>query len=246
MLKRIWIAGVSALVLSTSLHATPLSFWDTDGYKMVTNDEGVADGGFVDPGWGGQSFDAEYLFYKWDRTAGTVTIGLQTGFDVVTGKVVHGGRNYYAGDLALTFDRLPGKQFAVDFGLQTRDKNGNLVDTGSGTGIDAMGVYEVSSWNNNINFGASAPYAMNGGTLKALMTTTSGYDAVAASYFRTVTFEYADLGLSTAFNMDMHWTMSCGNDAIDGTAHIPVPGSLPLLGLGLALVAVLRKRSQRS
>ncbi|MBV1889658.1 MAG: PEP-CTERM sorting domain-containing protein [Gammaproteobacteria bacterium] len=51
------------------------------------------------------------------------------------------------------------------------------------------------------------------------------------------------LGWGDEFILDGHWTMSCGNDAIDGHVSVPEPATLPLLGLGF-LGFALRKRSK--
>jgi len=52
----IFIVLVSLFCIS-SANAAPLSFWSTQGWTMVDNDDGVGLNGFVDPGWGGQDFD---------------------------------------------------------------------------------------------------------------------------------------------------------------------------------------------
>ena len=44
---------------------------------------------------------------------------------------------------------------------------------------------------------------------------------------------------------DLHWTMSCGNDVLDLTvAPIPEPGTLFLLGPGLAALLAISKRKR--
>jgi hypothetical protein len=40
----------------------------------------------------------------------------------------------------------------------------------------------------------------------------------------------------------MHWGETCQNDVIEGATNVPLPGSLPLLGLGLGAMLVLRRR----
>lgn len=245
MFSRSALLGCIVAVASLGAQAAPLSYWQDNGYKVFADDEGVERNGYVNPGWGGQAFDAEYLFYKYSKADNTLSIGLQTGYDIVDGHHYTGGKNYYAGDLALSFSKRPGVEFAVDFGLLTKDYNGeDLVDAGTGTGVDAAGVYQVSSWNNDIYFSESAPFAMNGGTKVAdLVENVAGYDSAAKSYFRTVTFDYSELGFVEGFDFSAHWTMSCGNDVVAGTAHVPNPGSLPLMLLGLFAGAyVYRKK----
>ncbi len=239
------LPAVMLLSLSTGVQAAPLSYWEDNGFRMIADDDGVGDHGFVNPGWGGQDFDAEYLFYNYDKTTSMLTIGLQTGFDLVDGHIQWHGHDYYAGDLVMTFDKLAGREFAVDFGLLTRDSEGDLVDAGTGTGIDAAGVYEVSNWNNDITYTSSGPFAMDGGTFVTAVNSVVGYDVLADSYYRTVTFDYSELGLQPGFNFTAHWTMSCGNDLILGTGHVPVPGGLVLLSLGLVAFAWARRQTIR-
>lgn len=236
---------ITTLLFVSGVQAAPLSYWGDNGYQMIASDDGVGDRGFVNPGWGGQDFDAEYLFYRYDKDAGTLTLGLQTGFDLVDGHVRWRGHDFYAGDLVMTFDQLSGQQFAIDFGLYTRDSEGDEVDAGTGTGVDAAGVYQVSNWNNDINYTDSGPFAMDDGVFLASVNSTVGYDLFADSYYRTVTFSYAELGLQTGFNFSAHWTMSCGNDVVAGTGYVPVPGGLPLLGLGLAVIVWARRQKNK-
>lgn len=63
----------------------------------------------------------------------------------------------------------------------------------------------------------------------------------------TLTFVFPNLpGQPTVDNWGFHWTMGCGNDVIEGqgTPTVPEPGTLLLLGLSLAGLAVYRRRAR--
>ena len=254
-LSSITLGSISSLCLGAALALTAgpaaaglVSQWDASWTKMAADDT-VGSGGFVDPGWGGQAFDAEYLYYKWDGPV--LSIGLQSGFDLTTGHVATGGKDYYAGDLALSFDgNASNYEYAVDFGLYTEDYSGKKVDATaddpSDTGIDTAGLYSVSQWNTNVAFPQSNPFAMDRGMLIRTITNISGNEIVDGdrSFYRIVSIDLSGLNLTS--NVAMHWTMSCGNDVIDGitrsTVKVPEPGTLALLGSGLFGLGLVRRR----
>lgn len=222
------ISAVAGLALSLPLNASVLDFWGSEGWTMIANGDS-----YVGPGGGGQSFDAEYLFYK--QTGNTLSIGLQSGFDLSDGAQYYLGKWYYAGDLALSFNGDEDYDFAVDFGLVTRDYNGyDNVGIGSGN-QDAAGLYQVTQWNNDLAFTSSSPFGMDEGSLLADITdASSGSETLAdgLSYFRTVSFDLTALGFKVD-EFSAHWTMSCGNDRIEGSASVPEPGTLLLMAGGL-------------
>lgn len=206
------------------------------------------------PGVGGQKFDAEYLFYKLDGNS--LSVGLQTGFDIISdaGQYRANDRYYFGGDLALSFDgNTSNYEYAIDFGNLTKNYAGttNISAQGNASGVDTAGLYKANSWNNDIAFGQSAPYAVSSGSLLLAanggnFSEGSGVLGGDTSYFSILTFDLSNIiGLQPNFILDAHWTMSCGNDAIDGRvtlATVPEPNPLLLFFLGLAGLVVARRK----
>lgn len=251
------VASVIALAaLPFTASAAPLTVFN--GWNILGADDGTYanDGAFVDPGYGGQKFDAEYLFYKVEGN--TLSVGLQTGFDIIsnTGYLHTDGRRYYTGDLGLSFDgNSSNYEYAIDFGNATRGySTGAKISTGGTTqDTDVAGLYSVSAWNNDVYFGQSSPYGMDGGSLLVAANGTNfqegsgpGNLAGQLSYYNIFTFDLSSIpGLSQTFGFAAHWTMSCGNDEVEGSTQIvrvAEPGSLLLLGLGLLGLVVTRRR----
>ncbi len=250
MNKAVLYSSLAALMLASGAATAnlvkngPLDMWADGGWIQFADDDGYQKySGKVDPGWGGQRFDAEYFYYKLDGNI--LSIGLQTGFDIVGNKVSSGGRDYYGGDIQLF---LNGDEYAIDYGLYTEDFDGDTVGNGTETwseGINKSGIYKNVTWNNDIYFGPgnpkgdSSPFAMeNGDRIIGALTLDDGGKRKTGgelSYFRTVSIDLDKL-LDTnerLYSLSAHWTMSCGNDAIDGSVTVPEPSSLALMSLGL-------------
>ena len=247
----------AALIASLSAvsHAGLLGGSTWDGWAQFNSAPGEDKEGnfnYVDPGYGGQAFDAEYLFYK--VSGNTVHLGLQTGFDVETGHQVYGNKHYWAGDLFLSIDGVTlgdssSYEFAVDFGLGhcgwSDRNNGSCAET-----VHDAGVYSVSSYDDDVYAGhtISLPYAMDTGVkLANLLSNEAGsglQDNGHTSYFRQVSFDISQLGLVGPLTVDAHWTMSCGNDAVDGYATVTEPATLALLAIGIIGLGLARRKEK--
>ncbi len=248
------VAG--ALLFVTTANAVPLSVFN--GWTEIASEDQTSTG-YVNPGYGGQPFDAEYLVYKLEGN--NLNIGLQTGFNVADGVQQHNGKNYYSGDLFLSFNETPLTfEYAVDFGLYTEDYKNDQVGT---AGLHAAGLYKVLTVNNDMvpSFSStSAPFAMESGDMVAgaLKGNTDGgpllNGTLGSSYYRIITLDMTTLiteNIITGydpFTLGAHWTMSCGNDNIEGSADVapvPEPATMLLFGTGLAGLAGLRSRKKK-
>jgi hypothetical protein len=207
---------------------------------------------FLDPGWGGQAYDAEALYV--DLVGDTLYIAMATGHNP---NKSNSNGNYGAGD------------FAIDFGRNGTFEVGINVKPSWDTFGVSGGVYSVSTWNygiwdDNGNYTNPAsdsynPDLLNPTSIKtgnllgqsSLTYTTqaqTGYGQWAnhSHYFYEMSLD-TQLLKNAGWNgesFDVHWTMNCANDAItaDPPASVPEPGTLALMILGLTGVMSLRLR----
>ncbi len=251
-MKKISIA--TAILLGTlpfSVNAEIISGLGSGWSFLSAEDQSGSN--YLNPGYGGQYFDAEYLLYKYDESSNDLTIALQTGFDIRGDNhqlfeywTTDSGLSYWGGDIFLTFNDTT-DLYALDFGQVTggwSDRNKAQAD-GSIAAVDA-GLYSVSAVSNDVYSGhtASNPLAMTGGTKISDQVFTyydghnaSGYLGNNTSYAVSTTFNLDFLGVDVT-QLDAQWTMSCGNDAIYGSGEIPPtsvpePSSIALLSTGL-------------
>ena len=240
------VVVLSLLVTSVS-HADLIDNGTWNGWTVFANEDLTGSFDFVDPGFGGQRFDSEYLLYKLEGNS--LSIGLQTGFDVITGHQVYNGGNYWAGDLFLNFGGSD--NFAVDFGFS----NCGYSFLNNKAGCDALakdeaGLYNVSLISKDIYSGfAATSFQMAAGAKDRSIFSTSGSQVVGGelSYFRTATFDISGLDLSM---IDASWTMSCGNDLIHNHNHshsfeivdVPEPSMVLIMGMSLIGLVTLRRR----
>lgn len=230
------------------------------GYANYYREDGP--GEQVTPGYGGQDFDMEAMYY-WYADGGSADglyVGVFTGFDSI-GEYSSGW--YYAGDLFFNI----GGDSSWDFAIET-------------TGANAGHVYAPtsSSWWTAVtvpSYSVSNPYAIN--TANAVdVTNLFGLSGSALVYNNRGAVDggvgdhnfieaYVDeallvwgqangywSGLSATGDTSIvsHWTMSCGNDYANVSAKVPPvpePATMLMFGcLGLGMFVARKVRAKKS
>mgnify|MGYP001369125919 CR=1 FL=1 len=206
---------------------------------------------YLNPGWGGQNYDAEAMYVAWDNS--NLYIAVATGHNPNTSNT---GGNYAVGDIAIDI----GNNGSWDYGIELKGD----------AGLTQSHIYSSPSWAYGIwtNTGAytsnpatadhAHPTSMISGSDSGLVSLsyttsgTSGYgiNATDLHYFYEVAVPLSSFGntFGVGSQFNIHWTMNCANDAISVQGsrppqnRIPEPGTLALLPLGMIGLAILRRR----
>ena len=222
------------------------------GVLFIVEDQSNANGGYLNPGWGGQAYDAEALYLSWQTKANGLTyldIALITGHDPSTPT---GGNSYGRGDFAIDF----GRDGTWDFGILTANRSatlhqGDVVATTNAnwaTGLwSAPAVYDPahSSYVTSVTDGTDV-----GDAALAISSSFVNMGTLGGKHwFYEVEIPVADFGsywqgANPAEAFDVQWTMLCANDVItlDPPLAVPEPAGLALLLGGLGLAAGTARR----
>lgn len=205
---------------------TPLSA--PSNTNWVVEDWTGGNGGFLDPGWGGDDYDAEAAFIALDSQY--LYLAVVTGFPL-TGRDFYSD-HYAAGDLFIDAGADGSYEHAVD------------VDAGGALRSGLLSVENPTSFGSPAFGGVSDP-----------LRTTSWLESDAAAGFNYGDWNgrYAieakiDRGLLAAGDSyKLHWTMGCGNDEIEVELQNPVPepGSFLLLGMGVGVAGLFAGRRRK-
>jgi len=189
---------------------------------------------YLNPGYGGQRYDAEAIYLDWDSS--NLYILLVTGLP-------SNNKDYAPGDIAIDF----GKNGSWDFGIETTGNNGNTKG----------GIYQNITWAKGL-WNKIDPTSITNGTKVgqgSLVYTSNTIDNLGQwksdqHYVIETSIPVSTFGALWGANgpnqsADISWTMNCGNDVIkvDPPAHVPEPGALGLVALGLVGLTLQRRRN---
>lgn len=231
------------------------------GIENVIEDQHAS---FLNPGYGGQAYDAEAIYATIAKDSADnqwkLFLALATGHHPNT-KDNPPANSFGAGDFAIDF----GKDGSFDLGINILHTLANGQKEAFGQDKGVGGVYKNAQWALGLWNASGAldpnhpdpahPTHLTGGDylgMAALSYTTTGQKGYGQWAQDTHYFYEMSLGLDLLNQagwdgkaFDIHWTQNCANDSIlvdPPPAGVPEPATLALLPLGLAGIAFLRRR----
>ncbi len=185
----------------------------TEDWTPETNENG-----WLDPGYGGDLFDVEAMYFGIDDE--------NYYFAVVTGFGPEGRDWYRPGDLFVDFG-----QDGYDYAFITHMGGALVTD---------ITHYENAAldWG-----GVSDPFRVQGFEGSPMPVGDWSYGEFDGRYALEVKIDKNFLGPVSDYHI--HWTMQCGNDAGDLVDSVPEPATLLLVGGGLLGIGARRFRRKR-
>ncbi|MEW5786366.1 MAG: PEP-CTERM sorting domain-containing protein [Pseudomonadota bacterium] len=233
---------------------TPSNFASSTANSTTVEDQTGSGQYYLNPGYGGQAYDAEAMYLAWDSD--NLYIAIITGHNPNTANT---GGNYATGDIAIDF----GLNGTWDYGIEL--KGGSGLTQGH---VYANTVWSYGLWTSTGSYTSNPALAdpahptslvsgtdVGNGTVTYTTAGVSGYGSKTTDlhYFYEISVPLSAFGSSLDSDADfaVHWTMNCANDAILATGTIdtvttfsvPEPGTLALLPLGLLGMLAFRRKS---
>ena len=207
-------------------------------------------GGRVNPGYGGQAYDAEALYVTWDAT--NLYVALVTGHNPNI-KQING--NYAAGDFALNFWSGANPDNNYEFGIRTPHLEDNISKENQPWSTNVYRTTTNDDWLKDPFWQTQAVTSLKGGLTpmseKATMSIQQGPEKMGTGsgqhwiYEVSVAKSVFNGFLKSDTELNVSWTMNCANDVITVRDDVPVdePPVWALLGLTLPAMFWRRRRS---
>lgn len=216
--------------------------------KWVIEDQTGSTGTYLNPGWGGQRYDAEALYISWDSS--NVYIALVTGLPP-NNPQNPAGNSYGPGDFLFDF----GSNGSTEFGLVTTNSAGkspggfyavSAVNYGlwsspgvlAGSGNPA--IYPVSVAAGNLLTNASLVYSSTTFNNMGIYASDQHYFAEAAIPISAFGSHWTSGGPTEKFSLQ--WAALCANDLVTLNVPVPSPSTLVLMFILLCSLFMLRQR----
>ncbi len=213
------------------------------------------------PGFGGQLYDIEQIFYTFEDddlsavTGGVLHIGLVTGFPP-QGRPID---DFFAGDMFIDFGNTGDYSVAIATSTSTVSN-----EVPGGVDADYLGNNYfndgTANWTTRAPrvFSTSDPWRVERNpAIENLFTTNVAWGQVGVHYFLEVSMDIdaalEDVLTNINGGVGLHWTMECGNDVISVRDNqplgpgpqnpIPEPTTFALMGIGMVGMALRKKFS---